>query len=265
MMQRDMEAFDSEHAQALRRIWFLGDVHGHFEHIGRALQSTAKRAGAVPSWLVFLGDVDLEDQPLWQKLRPLREVWPSINFAFIHGNHDADTHAKWTHLHDRGPALLLHGQVLNLDGVRVAGLGGNFQGRVWSPPAQPTLRNKHAAINRGAHQKRGAYQKRGGQQASPKFHSAIYPDDVDQLSKQRADILITHEAPSCHHHGWPVLDKLARDMRVVRTFHGHTHDDLSEVYASQREQLGFDARAVNYCCIKNGLGELVFEQVKSNY
>jgi hypothetical protein len=110
MMQRDMRAFDAEHAQALRRIWFWGDVHGQFDHIGRALQSTTKRAGAVPSWLVFLGDVDLEDQPLWQKLRPLREVWPFINFAFIHGNHDADTHEKWIHLHDRGPALLLHGQ-----------------------------------------------------------------------------------------------------------------------------------------------------------
>ena len=259
MIQRDMQAFDLEHAEALSRIWFLGDVHGHFEHIGRALQASTKRADPMPSWLVFLGDVDLAEQPLWQKLQPLREDWPTVNFAFIHGNHDADTHAKWTHLHDRGPALLLHGQVLNLDGVRVAGLGGNFQGRVWSPPAAPILHNKNAAMHRGP------YQKRDGQQASPKFHAAIYSDDVEQLGKQRADILVTHEAPSCHHHGWPALDQLARDMKVVRTFHGHTHDDLSEVYASQREQLGFDARAVNFCCIKNGLGELVFEHVQTYY
>lgn len=259
MMQRDMQAFDIERAPALRRIWFLGDVHGHFEHIGRGLQANAKRVGAVPSWMVFLGDLDLEEQPLWQKLQPLRADWPTVNFAFIHGNHDADTHEKWTLLHDRGPALLLHGQVLNLDGVRVAGLGGNFQGRVWSPPAESVLRNKNAAMNRGA------YQKRGGQQASPKFRAAIYPDDVEQLSKQRADILVTHEAPSCHPYGWPVLDQLARDMRVVRTFHGHTHDDLSEAYARQRALLGFDARAVNYCCIKNGLGELVFESVQNSY
>jgi predicted phosphodiesterase len=257
MSHRNMQAFDSEHAPALRRLWFLGDVHGHFEHIGRALQANAKRAGAVPSWLVLLGDVDLEDQPLWQKLQPLREDWPAVNYAFIHGNHDADTNEKWAFLHDRGPALLLHGQVLNLEGVRVAGLGGNFQGRVWTPPSEPLLQKKQAAMNRGR------YQQRAGQQASPKFHAAIYPDDVDQLSKRRADILVTHEAPSCHHHGWAVLDQLARDMQVVRTFHGHTHDDLSHAYARQRAQLGFDARAVNYCCIKNGLGELVFEHVRT--
>lgn len=263
MMQRNMQAFDSEHATALRRLWFLGDVHGHFEHIGRALQAASKRAGAapncLPSWLVFLGDVDLEDQPLWQKLRPIREGWPTINFAFIHGNHDADTHEKWTHLHDRGPALPLHGQVLNLDGIRVAGLGGNFQGRVWTPPSEPLLRNKDVVMKRGPHQRRD------GQQPSPKFHAAVYPDDVEQLSKRRADILVTHEAPSCHRHGWEVLDKLARDMQVVRSFHGHTHDDLSHAYARQREKLGFDARAVNYCCIKNSLGELVYEHVENKY
>ena len=259
MIQRDMQAFDFEHAKALRRLWFLGDVHGHFDHIGRALQAATKRADLLPSWLVFLGDVDLAEEPLWQKLQPLREVWPSISFAFIHGNHDADSLTHWTHLHDRGPAMPLHGQVLNLDGIRVAGLGGNFLGRIWSPPADPIFRNKAVAMRRGPHQRRN------GQQASPKLQAAIYPEDVDLLAKQRADILVTHEAPSCHHHGWPALDQLARDLRVARSFHGHTHDDLSEVYASRREQLGFDARAVNYCCIKNGLGELVFEQINTNH
>lgn len=27
-MIRDMQAFDAEHADVLRRIWLLGDVHG---------------------------------------------------------------------------------------------------------------------------------------------------------------------------------------------------------------------------------------------
>jgi hypothetical protein len=44
---------------------------------------------------------------------------------------------------------------------------------------------------------------------------------------------------------------------VVRAFHGHTHDDLSDKYALKRHELGFDARAVNFCSIKNGLGEFV--------
>ena len=32
-MMRDIEAFDHEHAQALRAMWFLGDVHAEFRHI----------------------------------------------------------------------------------------------------------------------------------------------------------------------------------------------------------------------------------------
>lgn len=124
-------------------------------------------------------------------------------------------------------------------------------GRVWSPPSVPTFTSRAQAM------KRGPYGWRDGQKPGPKLHGAIYPDDVDTLARQRADILVTHEAPSCHRYGWEALDQLARDMRVVRSFHGHTHDDLSEQYATQREQLGFDARAVNLCCIKNGQGELV--------
>ena len=89
------------------------------------------------------------------------------------------------------------------------------------------------------------------------LHAAIYPDDLNVLSRQRADILVTHEAPSCHPYGFETLDQLARSMGVVRAFHGHHHDDRSEDYPRLRESLGFDARAVAYCGIKNGLGEVI--------
>lgn len=249
-MSRDMLAFDQEHADRLRKLWFLGDVHGEFSHIGRAV-ADAKKAGQLPSWLIFLGDVEIDARSLREILAPLGEEYPAVKVAFIHGNHDADTHENWASLHDCGDALALHGRVVDLDGIRVAGLGGNFMGRVWSPPSEPTFSSKAEAT------KRGPYGWRDGQQPNPKLHGAIYPDDVAILAAQRADILITHEAPSCHQYGWDALDQLARDMRVVRSFHGHTHDDLSEQYALQRDQLGFDARAVNFCGIKNGLGEFI--------
>ena len=249
-MLRDMQAFDLAHAAALHRLWFLGDVHGEFRHIGRALVK-ADKAGQLPSWLIFLGDVEIDIRSLREIQAPLRLEFPDLKVAFIHGNHDADTYENWACLHDCGDAVALHGRVVELDGIRVAGLGGNFMGRIWAPPASPTFANKADAT------KRGAYAWREGHQPSPKLHGAIYPDDVAALARLRADILVTHEAPSCHKYGWEALDQLARDMRVVRTFHGHTHDDLSESYALQREQLGFDARAVNFCCIKNGLGEFV--------
>lgn len=249
-MPRDMLAFDQEYADRLRKLWFLGDVHGEFRHIGRSV-ADAQKAGQLPSWLIFLGDVEIDARSFREILAPLRREFPGVMVAFIHGNHDADTHEHWACLHDCGDAVALHGQVVELDGIRVAGLGGNFMGRIWAPPAGHTFANKKDAS------KRGPYAWRDGQRPSSKLHGAIYPDDVAMLARQRADILITHEAPSCHSYGWETLDQLARDMRVVRSFHGHTHDDLSEQYATQRDQLGFDARAVNFCCIKNGLGEWV--------
>lgn len=174
-----------------------------------------------------------------------------MKVAFIHGNHDADSYEHWTMLHDCGAALALHGQVLDLSGVRVAGLGGNFMGRIWSPPAQASFANKHLAMNRGP------YQWRDGQKPNPSLNGAIYPDDVTMLARQRADILVTHEAPSCHPYGFEAIDGLARSLRVVRSFHGHQHDDRSDEYARLREKLGFDARAVEFCGIKNGLGQLI--------
>jgi predicted phosphodiesterase len=246
----DIQPFDLERAQALRRLWFLGDVHGHFDHIGPALEAAAT-TGNTPAWLVFLGDQQLS-RPLrteLEEIRALREF--GVRVAFIHGNHDADTHEHWEYVHDCGDAIALHGQVVELEGIRVAGLGGNFQGRVWYPPSEPNFRRKAEAMNRGS------WSRRDGLRPNPKLFSAIYPDEVQALSRKRADILVTHEAPSCHPHGWPAIDDLARAMRVARLFHGHTHDDLSQAYTLERDRLGFDARAVDFCRIKNGLGETV--------
>lgn len=249
-VESKVRAFDQEYESALRRIWFLGDVHGDFQHIGPALD-VASQANALPSWLVFVGDLDIDQQPLREILAPMLTRFSSLRFAFIHGNHDADTYEHWECLHDSGDSVVLHGQVVDLDGIRVAGLGGNFMGRVWAPPSTASFTNKAAAMNRGP------YAWRNGQRPNPKLNGAIYPADVAFLAKNRADVLVTHEAPSCHPFGWDALDQLARDMGVVRCFHGHTHDDLSEEYGLLRERLGFDARAVNFRCIKNGLGESI--------
>lgn len=248
-----VDAFDHQHEHGLRKLWFVGDVHGEFQHIEATLKA-ARDANSLPNWLVFLGDLDIDHLPLRVVLEPMLTLSPELRVAFIHGNHDADSYAHWECLHDSGEAVVLHGRVVDLDGIRVAGLGGNFLGRVWAPPSTPTFTNKAAAM------KRGPFGWRDGQRPSPKLHGAIYPEDVATLGQQRAGILVTHEAPSCHPYGWDTLDQLARDMGVLRTFHGHTHDDLSEAYAQQRVALGFDARAVNFRCIKNGLGEIVDDQ-----
>ena len=97
-MLRDMEQFDRDHAEILERIWFLGDVHGDFKHIGPALMA----ASAKPRWLIFLGDIDVDHRPFRVLLEPLNRNFPSVKVAFIYGNHDADTYEHWDLLHDCG-------------------------------------------------------------------------------------------------------------------------------------------------------------------
>ncbi len=158
-------------------------------------------------------------------------------------------------VHDAGNAVEFHGLVANISGIWVAGLGGHFVEPIWLPPARPVFATKQAAMSRGV------FQYRGGQRTSPEYHAAIYPDDLDRLAKERADILVTHEAPSCHPRGFEVLDGLAQRLGVVRSFHGHHHDDLTAEYAQHRDRLGFDVIGLRYCQIKNGLGEEIFEGV----
>ena len=243
-----MTEFDREHYDALRRIWFLGDVHGVFKFLVQALLKQAE----TPDWLVFLGDIDITHRPFGEILAPLRRNFPKTQVAFIHGNHDADTHEHWAMLHDCGDAQALHGQVIDMGGVRVAGLGGVFHGKVWSPPGPEFFADKRAALTSSE------FRYRDGAQPDPQLHAAIYPAEYRALAKTRADILVTHEAPSCHPLGFQVLDELARSMRVVRSFHGHHHDDRTADYATKRAQLGFDAVGVDLCGIKNGLGEVIF-------
>jgi predicted phosphodiesterase len=247
-IEQRLTEFDQEKAEALRRIWFVGDVHGEFKYVVRSLMTAAVQ----PSWIVFVGDIDISHKPLREMLEPIKRWDPAIQVAFIPGNHDADSYEHWEMLHDSGDAISIHGQVMEMEEVRVAGLGGHFVGRVWMPPLEPVIHSREEALGGGA------FRYRDGQRPSPTYLSAIYASEVGRLSQQRADILVTHEAPSCHPHGHTELDMLARSLRAQRMFHGHHHDDRTAAYALQREQLGFDAVGLRVCAIKNGLGEVIF-------
>ena len=71
----------------------------------------------------------------------------------------------------------------------------------------------------------------------PRKHwGTIYPETVDLLADLRADVLITHEAPSYHPNGFELLDSLAQCMGAQLVVHGHHHDriDSSARWAGQR-------------------------------
>lgn len=148
---------------------------------------------------------------------------------WIHGNHDADAGPEmWANLSDpaRNPLTAsgaLHGRVTEIAGTRVAGLGGTFRARVWSPKDPPRLYSRmeldaDLASLGPEWNERSRVDLKDGLAAM-----AIWPEDVENLATQRADILVTHEAPSSHSAGATVIDDLARRMGVKLIVHGHHH------------------------------------------
>jgi predicted phosphodiesterase len=203
-------------------IVFIGDIHQHWHyvHAGLAAQSAMPRAA------VLLGDIQC-DRPLDELAAPL--LARGIAVHWIHGNHDNDGGPEmWANLGApaRNPLTAsgrLHACVAEIEGIRIAGLGGTFRPPVWSPPSAPRLFHRHqlAADLAG----RGPVY--GPQQRAALAHSlstaAIWPEDIETLARQQADILVTHEAPSSHPSGSAVLDELARTMGVRMIVHGHHH------------------------------------------
>jgi len=193
-------------------LLFCGDPHGQWQHIIDAALQTQARA------VILLGDLE-PARPLHIELAPIMErLW------FIHGNHD--THSESIFNNVWQPELAdrhLHGRVVTLPcGTRIAGLGGVFRGTVWNPHDRRPPRFR----NREAHAQATPTDERWQNSVNLRHWSSIYPDEMDHLSGQQADILITHEAPGYHDYGFAVIDTLARQMGVRMTVHGHQHDSI---------------------------------------
>ena len=104
------------------------------------------------------------------------------------------------------------------------------------PPGPPEIESPRGYV---AHIGRGNRWRDG----LPRRHrSTIFPAEYQALSKQRADVLVTHEAPSCHPHGFAALDELGKHLGVRQAFHGHHHDRLD--YQAEWSRLGFEAHGV---------------------
>jgi predicted phosphodiesterase len=194
----------------------FGDPHGDFRFTLRVVRQHR------PEAIVLLGDIQ-PPRPLQIELASildLTEVW------FIHGNHDTDSEADHDHLF--GSELShrnLHGRVFEIAGLRVAGLGGVFRAAIWSPPQPPVHASPAAFLKHVRPRDRW----RNG--LPLRQRSTIFPDDYERLALQRADVLVTHEAPGGHPYGWPVLDDLALALGVQVLAHGHLHRQID--YAAE--------------------------------
>jgi len=245
-------------------ILMFGDVHGDFKHVLPVVEKEK------PAAIIFLGDLDLE-RPFESEMSQIMKL---TEVYFIHGNHDTDSHQKHDYLFNSKLAdRNLHGRVVEIDGIKVAGLGGVFRQAIWWP------KDDHSAISNfdnynafvESEVQASLWQEKRRQKAhgnteceveSPVLvgkrlthKSSIFFDDWLNLYSQQADILVTHEAPCCHPHGFSGITELARGMQVKRTFHGHHHDRLD--YSDKYTKLGFEAYGVGLCGVSDHTGKLV--------
>jgi predicted phosphodiesterase len=206
-----------------RQILFFGDPHGDFTPILRAAERHA------PEAIVLLGDLQAR-RPLDVELASIRD---QTDIWFIHGNHDTDSDEDYdnlwrSHLADRN----LHGRVVEVAGHRIAGLGGVFRQRVWDPAlprGQAGFQSPKDLHERTVNRRQTREIWRGG--FLRKHHSSIFPSDYERLLGLHADILVTHEAPGEHQHGFIAIDELATALGVRLLVHGHHHEDVD--YAAQ--------------------------------
>jgi predicted phosphodiesterase len=210
------------------RILFAGDPHGNFRPLIAAVHKYQ------PEAVILLGDYDLE-MPLencLQDIIGLTEIW------WIAGNHDFESPGKYNNLFNSAFSDRdLHLKVTEIAGLRIAGLGGIFLGRVWYPPQQPKWRGKQHYLH---HQP--ANLKHSGM--TLKYKSAIWHDEFETLKTLKADILVSHEAPGSHRHGFKVIGELAAAMGVKNIFHGHLHENYAGFIKTGIKVVGVADRAV---------------------
>jgi predicted phosphodiesterase len=213
-------------------IVIAGDPHGNFPPILRAC------AAEEPGTLILLGDCELR-VPLRHMLGPLFAQGWSIRW--IIGNKDVETATVFDNLMTDYPEGNISGRVIEVRGLRIAGLGGVFKPRIWYPRADepngviepPSFSTRLEFLN----SLEPAEHWRGG---LPMWHrDSIFPEDFARLAQQRFDVLVTHEAPSCHRHGFAAIDRLAEVAAARLIVHGHHH----EPYAAKLPN-GIDVRGL---------------------
>lgn len=196
-----------------RPVLFAGDPHRNFGPILRACATTP------PGMLIIAGDLDLQ-APLDRTLAPAVEAGWDVRW--IMGNHDTEAEANYDHLIAHPGDIGL--RVITAGDLRIAGLPGVFKPRVWMPGDGPPSYETRSAFRDAL---RPGEPWRGG---LPLFHrDTIFPEDFDLLARQRCDVLVTHEAPSSHEHGFAVIDTLAAACGAQLIVHGHHHRSYDAV------------------------------------
>ncbi|PJG82309.1 metallophosphoesterase family protein [Caviibacterium pharyngocola] len=190
-------------------ILFAGDPHGSFAHLYPIVREQENVS------LIILGDLQLTSANELDALAAYCDLW------FIHGNHDSKTVAAFEALWgSQWRERNLHARVADIQGVRIAGLGGVFRGQIWMPPSKPLFFDP-------IHYCQYCPQEKIWRGGIPLRHrTSIFPSDIETLETQQADILICHEAPKPHPSGFHAINQLAEKMHIKHIFHGHHHESF---------------------------------------
>lgn len=244
-------------------IYFLGDVHGRFDHVQNFIQERRVHQDA-PCSLIFLGDIEAP-RPFEDMIRPLLDEGAAV--WFIHGNHDTNRSQSWDNLQD-SQHRNLNGRIEIIEGFRVAGVGGIFRGEVWYPGMkchentaqfEASPQKKFTSYTEYADQLRASSLKSEEVLSGKllKHKSTIFPQTIDSLRRKVADVMVSHEAPDGHPHGFSELGRLASAMGVTHYFHGHHHDSLD--YTDWRKATGINLHGVGFRGITNMNGEIIVQ------
>lgn len=224
-------------------ILFAGDCHGDFV----PLIEEAGEASAV----VLLGD----QEPMNDLAR---ELGPGLapRTLWIYGNHDSDylcyfeNHAPMVH-HN------LHCRVVEIEGVRIAGLGGVFRAKKFE--IDQTTRLHEVDLDCLQDTREAWITLRRGGRPYPADYTSIFPDDIKSLLALtgHVDVLVTHEAPESHALGYQLIGDLARAMGVKMIIHGHHHERYSATITGgiRVEGLGLARTNEGFFWLDRGLGE----------
>ena len=194
-----------------RDLIFYGDPHGVWEPLLSAC------AAAPPDGVVLLGDCELT-KPLRKQIAPVFAA--GISVFWIPGNHDVHSAIVYDRLWGDHPCGNLHTRNAYCGGLSLAGLGGVFRGQIWYP-TDPDAVPVHRSRSEYLAQTRRTDHWRGG--LPLRQRDTIFPEDLDTLACLRADVLVVHEAPSCHRHGFAAVDRAAQACGARLIIHGHHH------------------------------------------
>lgn len=207
-------------------ILCYGDPHGEWKPLLRAC------ADLRPNTVVILGDCDLR-RPLREEIAPVFEA--GIRVRFIPGNHDNDDAGLLDNLLGGNERLNLHGRWDHADGLILGGLGGVFRGQVWYPlkgPRDDAGEPEPRFPSRDAYLRQVRPPERWRKGVPLRHRTTVFPEDVAALEALRLDVLVTHEAPSHHAHGFGALDRIAERTGARLIVHGHHHTSYDAVLPS---------------------------------